>query len=185
MTTVTDPAASDGAVFPRVAKRLCLLATGLLIVFFVLFAVIAAAAWLLSLTGLDLSADARFLMATMMVSSVSMVVAIALHGIFTSGWPELGEDDEADDEFFETDEDDEDAARNAWLLAELANPRRGRDRGFALFEYDEVGGSSRASRPKTNSRNRKQTHAPESKLTQPKAAESNVTSGENRGKRRK
>lgn len=156
MTTVTDPAASDGAILPRVAKRLCLLATGLLIVFFVLFAAVAAAAWLLSLTGLALSADARFLMATMMVSSIFVVGAIAVHGIFTTGLPDLGGDDEADEEFFETDGDDEEAARKAWLLAELANPRRRQDRGFALTEYDEVGGSSRASRSKANSSNRKQ-----------------------------
>ena len=121
----------------------------------VFLAAVAAAAWLLKLTGLELSTDARFLMATMMVSSIFVVGSIILHAVFITGCSESSIDDEADWEDSDADEDEEDDARWAWLKAELSHARRQRDLGFSIVEYDKASPSSRASRSKTNSRNPK------------------------------
>jgi hypothetical protein len=155
MTTVTDPTDSDGGVFPLIAKRLALLAVVFLIVFMVVLALVAAAAWLLQLIGLELSTDARFLMATMMVSSIFVVGSIILNAVFITSYAESSMDDEADWESSDADEDEEDDARWAWLKAELSNARRQHDLGVSIVEYDRSSPSSRASRSKTNSRNPK------------------------------
>lgn len=90
----------------------------------VVLALVAAAAWLLQLIGLELSTDARFLMATMMVSNIFVVGSIILNAVFITSHAESSTDDEADWESSDADEDEEDDARWAWLKAELSHARR-------------------------------------------------------------
>jgi len=155
MTNLTDPEASDRTFVPLFVRRVSVLVAVFLIVFMVVLAAVAAAAWLLELTGLELSTDARFLMATMMVSSIFVVGSIILHAVFTTGYTESSMDDEADWESSDADEDEEDDARWAWLKAELSNPRRQQALGVSIVEYDRSSHSSHASRSRTNSRNPK------------------------------
>ncbi len=164
MATTTDQAAKAASPAGRSIPIFIWVLAALLVGGCVFLTLIAATAWALGLIFSELSVDTRFLMATMVYSTMLVMLSMLLHAFAVAEMPRAiareasndASDYEDDDDDDDDDDDQFELDRPAWIAIEHLGFVSRRDYEAAAILDGEVTHSSDRNRPRKVNRNRRQ-----------------------------